>query len=173
MVEAGLEGLCLRIDGVPVEEVLVTRLVQFIAHDIASMLDHQIRPFGLGEGEFRALTMLYAQPNGVAHPTDLCTRASQSPANMSRICDALVGQGLITRGPSAQDRRKMVLHMTAKGDALVQELLPGMFVAIRTVFNDISPGDRAQLTAVLKRLAVRLDEVLHTGDAPRPAVERN
>jgi MarR family transcriptional repressor of emrRAB len=172
-VEVGLEALSHRIEGVPLGEVLLTRLVQFIAHDMASMLDHHIRPHGLGEGEFRALTMLYAQPNGSAHPTDLCMRASQSPANMSRICDALVGQGLITRGPCAEDRRKMVLHMTPKGDALVRDLLPGVFVAIREVFADISPDERSQVTDVLKRWMVRLDEVLHAPDALRPSGERS
>jgi MarR family transcriptional repressor of emrRAB len=172
-VEAGLQALSLRIEAVPLDEVLLTRLVQFIAHDVASLLDHHIRPHGLGEAEFRALTMLYAQPGGHAHPTDLCTRASQSPANMSRICDALVGQGLITRGPSDQDRRKIVLHMTLKGDALVRELLPGMFIAIRDVFGGFSPQDRTQLTSLLKRLVLRLDEVLQPGGAPRSPVERS
>jgi MarR family transcriptional repressor of emrRAB len=156
-----------------VDEVLLSRLVQFIAHDIASMLDHQIRPHGLGEGEFRALTMLYAQPNGIAHPTDLCTRASQSPANMSRICDALVGRGLITRMPCAEDRRKMVLHMTPKGDALVRELLPSLFVTIREVFVGFSPQDRTLLSDLLKRWVVRLDEVLHERDALRSSGERS
>jgi MarR family transcriptional repressor of emrRAB len=173
MVEAGLRSLGLRIGDVPIDEVLVMRLVQFIAHDIASMLDQHIRPHGLGEGEFRALTMLYAQPNGLAHPTDLCMRASQSPANMSRICDALVSRGLITRGPCAEDRRKMVLHMTAKGDALVQELLPGMFTSIRALFGECTAEDRSRLTLVLKGLVVRLDEVLHRGDALRSTVERD
>jgi MarR family transcriptional repressor of emrRAB len=170
MVEAGLQALSRRIDGVPLEEVLMIRLMQFVAHDVAALLDHHIRPHGLGEVEFRALTMLYAQPNGVAHPTDLCIRAAQSPANMSRICDALVSQGLITRGPSARDRRKMVLHMTDKGDVCVQQLLPGMFDAIRAVFSGCSPEDRARLTAVMKSLVVRLDEVLHARDALRPTV---
>jgi len=172
-VEVGLQGLSRRIEGVPLDEVLLTRLMQFFAHDMASLLDHHIRPYGLGEAEFRALTMLYAQPNGLAHPTDLCTRASQSPANMSRICDALVSHGLITRGPCAEDRRKMLLHMTAKGDALVRELLPGMFDAIREVFSDFMPEDRAQLTALLKRLVVRLDEIMHAGAALRSAAERS
>jgi DNA-binding MarR family transcriptional regulator len=172
-VEAGLQALSMRIDSVPLDEVLLTRLVQFIAHDMAALLDHHIRPHGLGEAEFRALTMLYAQPGGLAHPTDLCTRASQSPANMSRICDALVGQGLITRGPSDQDRRKMVLHMTGKGDALVRDLLPSMFVAIRDVFVCFSAQDRALLTVFLKRLVLRLDEVLQPGDVQRSPGERS
>ncbi len=71
------------------------------------MLDHEIRPFGLAEAEFRVLTTLFSQPQGVAHPSDLCMRASQSPANMSRICDALVNRDLITRVLSLHDRRRM------------------------------------------------------------------
>jgi len=80
--------------------------------------------FGLAEAEFRVLTTLFSQPDGVAHPGDLCSRADQSPANMSRICDALVGRDLITRVLSDQDRRRMVLRITEQGEELVRELLP-------------------------------------------------
>jgi DNA-binding MarR family transcriptional regulator len=71
-----------------------------------------IRPFGLAEAGFRVLTTLFSQPDGAAHPSDLWARAEQSPANMSRISDALVSRELITRVFSVRDRRRMVLRIT-------------------------------------------------------------
>src|SRR5271166_129430 len=160
MVEASLQRLSGRLHDVPVSEVLLTRLVLFLAHDLSQMMDHHIRPFGLGEGEFRVLTALFSQPENTAHPTDLCVRSSQSPANMSRICDALVTRDLITRDLSAQDRRKMVLRITPKGDQLVRGLLPTMFGALRRVFGEFPADEQQQLIAQLKRLANRVDEVM-------------
>lgn len=166
MAEASLRRLSGRLPNVPVSEVMLTRLILFLSHDVALMLDHHIRPFGLGEGEFRVLTALFSQPEFMAHPSDLCPRAFQSPANMSRICDALVNRELITRDLSAQDRRKMVLRITPKGEQLVRELLPSMHVAVRKVFSDF-PGDaQAELVDQLKRLAIRLEDVMaqNTGE---------
>jgi MarR family transcriptional repressor of emrRAB len=105
----------------------------------------------------------------MAHPTDLCARASQSPANMSRICDALVTRDLITRDLSAQDRRKMVLRITPKGEQLVRDLLPTMFGALRQVFGEFSADEQQQLIAQLKRLANRVDEVMANSVVEEPA----
>jgi MarR family transcriptional regulator, negative regulator of the multidrug operon emrRAB len=169
MVEASLQRLSGRLEDVPVDQVLLSRIVLFLAHDLAQLMDQHIRPYGLGEGDFRVLTALFSQPENMAHPTDLCARASQSPANMSRICDALVTRDLITRDLSAQDRRKMVLRITPKGDQLVRGLLPTMFGALRQVFGEFSADEQQQLIAQLKRLANRVDEVMANSVVEEPA----
>jgi hypothetical protein len=58
MVEASLQRLSGRLEDVPVNEVLLTRIILFLAHDLSQLMDHHIRPYGLGEGEFRVLTAL-------------------------------------------------------------------------------------------------------------------
>lgn len=125
---------------------------------MAVMFEQQIRPFGLAEAEFRVLTTLFSQPNGVAHPSDLCVRASQSPANMSRISDALVSRGLITRVSSLHDRRRMVLRITEEGEAFVRQLLPKLFVPLRELLKDFPETDQLQMTSLLKRLGVELEK---------------
>src|ERR1700694_5837337 len=112
MREPNLKGLSARVPDLPITGILLCRLVLHLGRQMSAMFEQQIRPFGLAEAEFRVLTTLFSQPDGVAHPGDLCSRAAQSPANMSRICDALVGRDLITRVLSDQDRRRMVLRIT-------------------------------------------------------------
>jgi MarR family transcriptional repressor of emrRAB len=104
------------------------------------------------------LTTLFSQPDGVAHPSDLCARAGQSPANMSRISDALVGRDLITRVLSVQDRRRMVLRITEQGEDLVRRLLPTLFGSLRIMFAEFSASDLQQLTSQLKRLYANLQQ---------------
>ena len=132
------------------------------------MLEHEIRPFGLNEAEFRVLTTLFSQPDGVAHPTDLCSKTSQSPANMSRISDALVSRDLITRLSSLRDRRKMVLRITEQGEDLVRRLLPLLFVPLRDLFKDFSDEDQQRLVAQLKHLSAKLELAL-SHHVPEPA----
>src|ERR1700716_1474967 len=123
MLEANLKGLSARVPDLPITGILLCRLILHLGREMSTMFEHQIRPFGLAEAEFRVLTTLFSQPDGVAHPSDLCARASQSPANMSRISDALVNRGFITRVSSLHDRRRMVLRITEEGEEFVRQLL--------------------------------------------------
>jgi DNA-binding MarR family transcriptional regulator len=141
-----------------VSGVLLSRLLLHLGRGMASMLEQEIRPFGLAEAEFRVLTALFSQPEGVAHPSELCARTSQSPANMSRISDALVARDLITRVSSLHDRRKMVLHITAQGEELVQRLLPKLFGPLREMLVDFSEEEQRHLISQLKRLGSKLED---------------
>jgi DNA-binding MarR family transcriptional regulator len=151
----------------PKPEIMTVRLVLQLAHELELMLEHHTRPFGLGHGDFRVLTALHSQPDGAAFPSDLCAQAWQSPANLSRISDNLVKRELITRAPSARDRRRTLLRMTAKGEQLVSNLLPRLFGPLREACKENLPQEQAQLIALLQGLLIRLELRPGTG---RPAV---
>src|ERR1700723_3948622 len=153
LVEANLDNLRARVPNLPVSGILLCRLLMHIGREMAAMFEQQIRPFGLAEAEFRVLTTLFSQPDGAAHPSDLCARAEQSPANMSRISDALVSRELITRVLSVRDRRRMVLRITEQGEQLVRELLPKLFVPLRGLFAGFPQGEQRQMIDQLKRLS--------------------
>ena len=167
LIEASLARLQARIPELPLDDVLILRLILLLAHDFGRTLEHRIRPYGLGEGEFRVLTALFSQPDGAAHPSDLCARASQSPANLSRISDALVRHEWITRGACESDRRRMVLRITTKGEALVREILPPMFVGLRELYRNHSVAEKHAMIDWLRRLIERFDGALD----PAPAAE--
>jgi MarR family transcriptional regulator, negative regulator of the multidrug operon emrRAB len=159
LMEANLQNLTLRMPDLPVTGILLCRLLLHVGREMAANFEHQIRPFGLAEAEFRVLTTLFSQPEGVAHPSDLCVRASQSPANMSRISDALVGRGLITRVSSVHDRRRMVLRITEEGEQFVRQLLPKLHVPLRRMLKSFPESEQRQMVAQLKRLGAELDQL--------------
>ncbi|MGC1386985.1 MAG: MarR family winged helix-turn-helix transcriptional regulator [Steroidobacteraceae bacterium] len=160
MLEANLGRLRARMPETPIAAIMLARLLLHIGRGMAAMVEQRIRPFGLAEAEFRVLTALFSQPEGVAHPSDLCSRTSQSPANMSRISDSLVARDLITRVSSSQDRRRMVLRITENGEALVRRLLPLLHAPLKEIFGDFSDAELQQLIEQLKRLGVKLDQVM-------------
>ncbi len=157
-LEENLRALATRMPDLPLTEILLCRLMLHIGRELGAKLEQEIRPFGLAEAEFRVLTTLFSQPDGVSHPSDLCARAAQSPANMSRISDALVSRELITRVLSSHDRRRMVLRITEQGEELVRRLLPTMFVSLRRTFGEFPEEEQRHLIAQLKRLLVTLAE---------------
>ena len=167
LVESNLQSLSRRVPDVPADGILLCRLLMHVGREMATMFEHQIRPFGLAEAEFRVLTTLFSQPEGVAHPSDLCVRASQSPANMSRISDALVKRGLITRVLSVHDRRRMVLRITGQGEEFVRHLLPRLFAPLREMLQDFPEAEQRQLNAQLKRLGAELEQASATIVAER------
>jgi MarR family transcriptional repressor of emrRAB len=158
MLEENLRALRARVPDLPFTEILLCRLLLHMGREMATNFEQKIRPFGLAEADFRVLTTLFSQPDGVAHPSDLCARAAQSPANMSRISDALVSRDLITRVPSGQDRRRMVLRITEQGEDLVRRLLPKLFVPLRGLLGEFSEAEQRQLISLLRRLHANLDE---------------
>ena len=167
LMEANLQNLATRMPDVPTTGLLMCRLILHVGREMSAMFEQQIRPFGLVEAEFRVLTTLFSQPDGAAHPTDLCVRASQSPANMSRISDALVERGLITRVISVQDRRKLVLRITAHGEAVVRDLLPKLWAPLRELLKGIPEADQRELVGLLKRLGFELERATPAAIAER------
>jgi MarR family transcriptional regulator, negative regulator of the multidrug operon emrRAB len=166
-LEDNLRAMGSRMPDLPFTEVLLCRLIMYTGREMAADFEQKIRPFGLSEPEFRVLTTLFSQPDGVAHPSDLCSRASQSPANMSRISDALVSRDLITRVLSLQDRRRMVLRITEQGEDLVRQLFPKLFHSLRETMSEFPEAEQRQMIAQLKRLCARMDQ-----DATRETSER-
>jgi MarR family transcriptional repressor of emrRAB len=156
LMEANLQSLEQRMPELPICGILLCRLMLHVSREMAAIFEQQIRPFGLAEAEFRVLTTLFSQPEGVAHPSDLCVRASQSPANMSRISDALVDRGLITRVSSVADRRRMVLRITEQGEKCVRELLPKLHLSLRRMLQDFPESEQRVMCAQLKKLGAEL-----------------
>jgi MarR family transcriptional regulator, negative regulator of the multidrug operon emrRAB len=167
-LEANLRALSERVPDLPFSGILLCRLVLHLGREMAAGFEQRLRPFGLVEAEFRVLTTLFSQPDGVAHPSDLCARADQSPANMSRISDALVSRDLITRVLSVQDRRRIVLRITERGEDLVRQLLPKLFVSLRGMLAEFSESEQRLLIAQLKRLHANLEEA-HKQTLPEQA----
>jgi MarR family transcriptional repressor of emrRAB len=157
-LEGNLRALAARVPDLPFSEILICRVLLHLGREMAASFEQKIRPFGLAEAEFRVLTTLFSQPDGVAHPSDLCARAAQSPANMSRISDALVRRDLITRVSSLHDRRRMVLRITEQGEDLVRRLLPKLFVPARGMFAEFSESEQGLLISQLKRLYANMEE---------------
>lgn len=152
----------------PGELIVLSRLLAGIGQDLAASTEELLRSHGINEGEMRVLMVLYSEPDGSAHAGDLVGGSAYSPANITRIADQLVARGLITRLPSAVDRRCVTLRITRRGEALVCGLLPRISARLRQMFASYSQTDVRRLTADLRRIAATLVEM-----AADPAAEES
>ena len=150
-VESGLRRVKARLPALPMDEILLSRLIIFLGRDISATYDRLLKPQGLTDADFRVLAALFSQEDSSAFPSDLCAAMAQSPANITRISDALVERGLITRVLSEQDRRRMVLRITAKGAALLHEFFPQTSAQARAAFACLSQQEMGQIIAQLRK----------------------
>jgi MarR family transcriptional repressor of emrRAB len=162
-IEGGMQCNAARIRGFPLTEAMILRIFIMMGRELSALLEDSLRAEGLSETDFRTLLVLLSRPDGVANPSELCACLAQSPANMTRVADALVERGLITRLSSAEDRRRMILRLTSAGEALARELLPDKIKAMRALFGDLSASERQQLLALLKRVCAEIDRFAASG----------
>jgi len=147
-----------RVPWLPTSNLSLGLLMLELGRNVATILERRIRPLELIYSELRVLTELFAQSDGTAFPTELSARTFQSPSNMSRISDALVSRGLVTReARSVRDRRKVVLCITEHGKDCLARLLPELNGAMSETFNELSEDERVLLVNQLKRLSAKLE----------------
>jgi MarR family transcriptional repressor of emrRAB len=156
-IEGAIGQIAARFPEVPVTDTLIQRLLMLLGRELSSLLESSLRPHDLNDTDFRILMCLVSQPDGVACPSDLCAFVAQSPANMTRVADALNERGLITRTASEQDRRRTMLRITPAGEALARALLPTVVGITRGVFGDISQSNRHALLEHLRALTTQID----------------
>jgi MarR family transcriptional repressor of emrRAB len=158
-IEAGVHRVAARIPGVPEQDVVLLRLLKHLNGAFSLNLGALLKAHDLGESDFQTLMMLFSSPDGRAHPSQLCHFARQSPTNMTRICDGLVKRGLLTRMASLEDRRRIDLRISKRGEHLVEQVLPSIYPQIEQAFSPLSKTEKRSLHGLLARLAAQVESM--------------
>jgi len=66
-----------------------------------------------------------------------------APSTVTRVCDVLVDKGLVSREPAPEDRRKVVLSLTAAGFRAAREMERWEAAAVDRVASEIERERRA------------------------------
>lgn len=156
-LEAGARRIAARIPDLPIEQTIAVRMSILLGRELSVRMDHWLRPSGLSEVELRVLMSIFSQAEEGTFPGELCSALCQSPANITRVTDALAARGLITRVPSGEDRRRTELRVTAEGEALARELLPLICSFARDLFAGFKPEELEQLLGGLRRVFAALE----------------
>jgi MarR family transcriptional repressor of emrRAB len=161
MMDAGIERVNHIIPELPAAEAKLCRLMLMTGSSLEGELEQKLKPHKLNHSEFLTLMILYSQPEGSSTPGELSEFATQGATNMTRIANALVKRGLITRGVSREDRRRVLIRITPAGRRFVQKMLPPMFPPMEGAFAGFSVTDKRHMSRLLRKLAHNLDQ-LHT-----------
>lgn len=125
-------------------------LVNRVARSLAHQLAEEIRPAGVYIGQWAVLMFLWAR-DGMSQ-ADLSRVVAIEPPTMVRTIDRMVRDGLVTRMADPADGRVSRIHLTDRGRALRDELVPKAVAVNATNLGRLSATEGRTLQRLLVKL---------------------
>lgn len=111
----------------------------------------RLAPHNLSEGKFVLLFLLRDLSEGLA-PHELAERAGVTRATVTGLLDGLERDGFLARHNDRQDRRKVSVRLTEKGQATAAELFHEHSRWIGSLFAGFDAAERVVLGNMLQRV---------------------
>ena len=152
--------------------------VYFALMEVGSLLqyavDEHLRADGdLSHVQFQILARLVDAPEGRLRMTDLADGVVYSRSGLTYQAGLLDKRGLITRSPSPDDERSVIVTVTDAGRALVAHVFPGHVGRVRQLlFDPMSGEDLTALGAVLGRVRTHMRAAPPRSAKPRDGRDR-
>lgn len=147
----------------------VTGRILQLANRMQDTRDRRLEEFGLSLPDFDILATLrrHANDTGV-NPRELQRSVMISSGGMTKRLDRLEHAGLTKRNPDPDDRRGVLVTLTAQGQELIDRALPALLATER---EDVESAlgtrrDRERLATLLRQLTTRAADV--TGESHPP-----
>jgi DNA-binding MarR family transcriptional regulator len=90
----------------------------------------------------------------------LAEAAGVAPPTATRMLDGLDRDGLVTRTPSATDRRCVTVDLTPAGREALERTEAAIVAGRARIADSLTEAEREQAAALLRRLAVVVEEQL-------------
>ena len=151
----------------------VTR-VQRLSVFINAIQENFARAHGLKYGEFLVLAALRRSiPECALNPTELFRSLLITSGAITKRVDRLVGMGLVERRADPEDRRGVLVYLTARGHQLCDEMIATSFAqdsAYGRVKN-FNEQDRRDLANLLRRALMAFEQCDSTAASERRRAE--
>ena len=124
---------------------------------------------GISIPEWRVLATL--GQTGESTATAISDHARMHKTKVSRAVGDLVGRGFVGRRANAADKREAILTLTARGQAVYDDLVPHARTFSDALEAALTAADREALDGILTRLTARSQSLAAGGEAGEQAVE--
>ena len=136
----------------------VTARISRIALHIARHQEEVFGRFGLNRGDVGVLSALrFAGPSRQLSPTQLFKGLMISSAGITSRLDRLEKRGLVRRERHPNDRRGVLVELTAEGRQVLDEAVKANTEAERETISTLDPGEARQLATLLKKMLSGLE----------------
>lgn len=127
-------------------------------NDVIDLLEADLQhDKDLSIGDYQVLVFLSEAPDRRLRMSDLAAQLHLSPSGLTRRLDGLVRAGLVSRQPSAEDRRVLLAVMTDAGWERIVDAAPAHVASVRRRLLDaLSPQQVEQLGDILASVRAHL-----------------
>ena len=122
------------------------------ANRVTGAIHRHLRADNLTHSQFAVLEALYHL--GPLCQGDLGRKILKSNANLTTVVDSLEKKKLVFRDRSANDRRKVNVHLPPVGEELIARVFPRHAEVVEREFAVLSAEEQDQLGGLLKKLGM-------------------
>jgi DNA-binding MarR family transcriptional regulator len=130
---------------------LVNRAARSLAHQLAE----ELRPAGVGIGQWAVLLFLWAR-DGISQ-AKLSRVVAIEPPTLVRTIDRMVRDRLVTRVPDPDDGRVTRIYLTERGRSLRDELIPKAVAVNARNLRRMTENEGRTLRRLLDKLLIEQD----------------
>jgi DNA-binding MarR family transcriptional regulator len=146
----------------PAAELAVVELLR-TARDLEAVFTAELAPHGLSLSRFAILMELRTARDHQLSLTALGQRLVVVASNVTKQVDALEARRLVTRVPSAVDRRVSFVRLTDGGTALLERILPAHYAGQTRLMAHVPTGQRGLLIRLLRAVQRGVQECTAEG----------
>jgi MarR family 2-MHQ and catechol resistance regulon transcriptional repressor len=118
-------------------------------------LQSGVSSVGLTSSQFGVLDALFHL--GSLCQKELGEKILKTSGNMTMVIDNLEKRSLVVRERQEEDRRHMMVHLTAEGRALIAQLFPRHAAAVAREMAALSSVEQKELERLCKKLGTQLE----------------
>lgn len=150
-----LEQLARREPQIDPSAIRTSLILLRVASQVSASLDEEFSRFGLSQGRFTVLMLLFHAREGMS-PARLAEAAGVRRPTISGLLDSLDRAGLIERRGDPNDHRASIVTMTASAEGLLKRILPILCGKHATLMSTLSGAERSLLSSLLERVREQL-----------------
>jgi DNA-binding MarR family transcriptional regulator len=127
------------------DTVALLSLMFEMGRRMKSALSRDMAPFSLLHVE----TLRFVGEKGTPAMREVADYLKVSASSATEVIDGLVKGGYITRTAGLTDRRKVLLALSKKGEALVRKMTEKRYRAFAAMVEPLTASDRRELARIL------------------------
>ncbi len=131
-----------------------------VAAELHGTFGQHFSRYDLSHGRFVVLIMLHTTPGGEMCCSDIADSVGVSRATMTGLLDGLERDELIRRVDHREDRRRVIITLTANGRRLLDQILPDHFRRVAGLMANLSADDRKKLLELLGKVRSGMSALL-------------
>jgi MarR family transcriptional repressor of emrRAB len=152
-----LQTIHARMPGFPLEPMRLVRMTHHLQKILRDKTNAALKPYELLDTSYMVLAVLYGSLDETASASELGEACHEKPANLTRVCDDLDAQGLIARGAKPGDRRSVMITLTERGRAIIEQALPAVSRNAAAAYRGFSEAEMRQLADMFTRVLHNLN----------------